>query len=105
MSQLSTLKGLLPNASESDEVLQFYLDDASSIICDIRHSDVVESKYLTTQIKIAIELYNKRGIEGQTSSGELGISRGYEKAGISPSLLSDIIPYVRTPSSVVRTIT
>ena len=102
MPQLSTLKALLGNPVESDEVLQFYLDNASEIICDLRNSNVVEEKYLTTQIKIAIELYAKRGAEGQVGHAENGINRSYEKADVSESLLRHINPMVKTPFSDVR---
>lgn len=103
MAQLDTLKSLLGNPTESDAVLQFYLDNAEAIICDLRNADYIESKYLTLQIKIAIELYNKRGAEGQTAHTENGIARTYEKADVSPSLLNQITPMVKTPFSTVRT--
>lgn len=102
MSQLSLLKDLIGNPPESDSVLQFYLDNASDIICDLRNSNIVETQYLTTQIKIAIELYNKRGAEGEISHVENGLQRTYEKSDISPSLLANITPMVRTPYSTVR---
>lgn len=105
MSQLSLLKSLLGSPPESDEVLQFYLDSAGAVICDIRDSDIVETKYMPVQIEIAIELYNKRGAEGQTAHGENGLSRTYETASISPSLLSKITPYAKTPYSTTRVIT
>lgn len=101
MSQLSLLKSLLGTVSENDDVLQFYLDNAGDIICDLRKTDNVESQYLNTQIKIAIELFNKRGAEGQISHDENGIARSYEKADVSPSLLSQITPSVRTPFSTL----
>jgi hypothetical protein len=104
MSQLELFKSLLGNPPESDAVLQFYLDRASDIICDRRHSDVVEPKYLNTQVQMAIEGYNKRGAEGQVSHGESGISRGYEASDISPSLLNSITPMARTPFSIPRVI-
>lgn len=104
MSQLLKLKNLLGNPSNQDEILEFYLDNASEVICDIRNSDNVEKKYLTTQIKIAIEMYNKRGVEGQVGHNENGISRSYEKADISKSLLDSITPIVKTPFSEVRVI-
>lgn len=104
MSQLSLLRELLDNPSDSDSVLQFYLDNARDIICELRNSDIVESKYSNTQIKIAIELYNKRGAEGQTSHTENGISRNYESADVSPSLLREITPMVKTPFSTIRVV-
>jgi len=105
MSQLSTFRSLVgADQSVSDDTLQFYLDNASAIICDIRDTDIVETKYLTHQIKMAIELYNKRGVEGQVGHSELGISRSYEKADISDSLISQITPMAKTPFSVSRVV-
>lgn len=105
MAQLDTLRELLGSDQPSDTVLQFYLDNASEIICELRHSDVVETKYLNTQIKIALELVAKQGAEGQISHTENGISRTYESADVSPSLLSQVTPYIRTPFSTERTVT
>lgn len=104
VAQLSLLKNLLGNPEVSDDVLQFYLDSASDVICDIRDSDVVETKYQNVQIEIAIELFNKRGAEGQVAHGENNISRTYEKANISPSLLDKITPIAKTPYSVTRVV-
>jgi hypothetical protein len=102
MSQLVTYKALLGDPPESDALLQFYLDSASDIICDLRDSIEVETKYLTLQIKMAVEMYNKRGAEGQTGHTENGISRVYSKADVSDSLLSQVIPMIKTPYSDIR---
>lgn len=105
MSQLSKLRLVLGSpVSVSDELLQYYLDCGSEIICERRNSTEVEVQYMTIQIRIAVELYSKRGAEGEFSHSENGISRMYEKADVSPSLLSQIIPMVKTPFSVVRVI-
>ena len=104
MTQLERLKQLIGSPSESDVVLEFYLENAKDIICDIRFSIDVEQKYLTQQIKIALELYNKRGAEGQASHGENGIMRTYEKADVSPSLLAQITPIAKTPFSQIRVV-
>lgn len=105
--QLSLLRNLVgkPSVSDvSDEILGFYLDNAQEIICELRNSNEVESQYSTVQIKMAIEMYSKMGAEGQTSHTENGISRMYEKADLSPSLMSQITPVVRTPFSKVRVV-
>lgn len=104
MAQLNILKSLLDNPDVDDSILEFYLALASDVICDLRNTDIVESKFLNIQLQIAIELFNKRGAEGQTSHSENGISRGYEVANISPSLLARITPVVKTPYSTVRVI-
>jgi hypothetical protein len=59
MNQLQKLKLLLGSPQESDVVLDFYLESAKNIICDIRNTDEIESKYLQTQLRIAIELYTR----------------------------------------------
>lgn len=104
MNQLEKLRLLLNEQQENDDLLQLYLDDAKNIICELRYTDEVEPQYLSTQLKIAMELYSKVGAEGQTSHSENGISRSYETADISPSLISNITPFVRTPFSKRRII-
>lgn len=90
--------------ADQDGLLNLYLDIAKDKICDIRYTMAVEPQYVNTQVQIALELYNKMGVEGQLSHSENGIDRGYENSGISKSLLDGIIPCVKTPFSVVRQI-
>jgi hypothetical protein len=52
-------------------------------------------KYSDVVLDIAIYLYDKQGTEGQTSSSENGMNRGYESAGIPNSYVQDIIPMAR----------
>lgn len=104
MEQLQKLKVQLDNPDVDDGILIFCLDRAKDIICDIRNSDKVETRYLNTQISIAIELYNKRGAEGQLAHTENGISRTYSSADISREIIRTIVPVVKTPSSTVRVI-
>jgi len=44
----------------------------------------------------ATDLYNRSGSEGQLSHVENSVSRQYESAWISESLLSSIVPMVKT---------
>lgn len=104
MEQLQKLKVQLDNPDVDDGILIFCLDRAKDIICDIRNSDKVETRYLNTQISIAIELYNKRGAEGQLAHTENGISRTYSSADISREIIRTITPVVKTPNSSVRVI-
>lgn len=105
LEELDALKKLLKIDNDSeDEILTLFLENAGNIICEIRNTVTVEPKYKLTQIKIAIELYNKMGVEGQTSHSENGISRGYENAGISKSLLDEITPFAKTPFSEPRSV-
>lgn len=52
----------------------------------------VPSAYEHVQLQIAVEMYSKMGAEGQVTHGENGISRSYEAADVSPSLLKRIVP-------------
>lgn len=103
-NQLVRLKELVGNPEDEDEILRFCLDSASDIICDIRNSDRVEDIYLTRQISIAIEIYNKRGAEGQITHNENGIARTYSQADISNSVIRKITPVIRTIGGKVRVI-
>lgn len=102
--QLQKLKKLLGSQNSEDEVLTYLLEMAAEIITNIRCTDIVETKYLNTQIAIAIELYNKMGAEGQTGHNENGISRSYEAGDVSKSVLSRITPRAHSVSDNIRII-
>lgn len=57
--------------------------------------DVLEDKYLTRAVRIAVYLCDKEGVEGVTSFSENGLSRVYETGDIPPSLLSTVTPVCR----------
>lgn len=97
-SLVETMMVLLELVEDVDRIkCQFYLDSAGDIINVIRDTVQVEERYHNIQIKMAIELYNKQGVEGQTSHSENGISRTYESTDISDHLLSQITPVCKTP--------
>jgi len=52
----------------------------------------VTGAYEHIQLQIAVELFSKMGAEGQVGHSENGVSRTYEAADISPSLLKRIVP-------------
>lgn len=52
----------------------------------------VPEEFRALQVRVAVEIYAKQGAEGQTGHNENGISRTYENADVSDSLLSEIIP-------------
>lgn len=104
MSQLSILKSLLVDLQNEcdfdDSYYEYFLGTAKDIICELRYTTNVEPQYLSTQIAIAMELISKDGVNGQVSSGELGINRTYASADVSGALLSRITPTARTPWTV-----
>lgn len=55
--------------------------------------DDVEPRYKDLQYRIALDLYNKMGAEGQLSHSENGISRSYSASWISEDLLAEITPF------------
>lgn len=100
--QLSKLKKRISSENlPSDDVLESYLEDAKSIILNRRfpfgfsEDTEIEPQYLNLQIRIALELLNKEGAEGQTSHSENGINRSYENSGVSETLLCEILPKVK----------
>lgn len=101
MTQLERLK-LRITDNVSDVLLEDILESAKNVILsrrypflsDFEYPTDVELRYKDLQIRIAVEMYNKQGVEGQTSHSELGVSRTYESANISESLLKEITPKV-----------
>ena len=59
----------------------------------------VEDRYLDLQYRIALDLYNKQGAEGQTVHRENGIDRTFESSWISKQLLNEVTPYVGVPTT------
>lgn len=55
----------------------------------------IEPRYQDLQVRIAVDLYNKIGAEGETGHSENGITRNYESSWISEQLLSEVTPYCK----------
>lgn len=58
----------------------------------------VEPRYQDLQYRIALDLYNKQGAEGQLNHNENGINRTFESSWISAQLLSEVTPVCGTVS-------
>ena len=52
----------------------------------------VEPKYMDLQFRMALDLYNKIGAEGEIIHSANGISRTYESSWISAQLLLEVVP-------------
>ncbi len=96
MTPLERLKLRIPENDNELELVDV-LESAKAIILSRRYPfgeqpDVLEKKYEDLQVRIAVELYNKRGVEGQTSHSENGVSRSYASASVSEELLREITP-------------
>lgn len=91
---------LIAPDTASEELLGELLSQAEGIVLNKRYpfgipeESVVPAKYEHIQVQIAVELFSKMGAEGQVAHSENGISRTYEAADVSPSLLNKIAPIV-----------
>ena len=99
MTQTEMLRYRVPEIT-SDEEANVLLETAKSAIMARRYPfedfpEELESRYNDLQIRIAVELFNKRGAEGETAHSENGISRSYSAAWISEELLSEVTPKAR----------
>ena len=99
MDKLQTLKLLTGATDSEDGLLLALLSLAEGKILErlypYDHSkETLPTRYVGKQIEIAVYLYNKQGAEGQTAHSENGISRTYESADVSESMLRGIAPFV-----------
>ena len=82
------------------EEIEIYdlLETAKSIILAKRfpHSsslpNTLEDRFKDLQVRIAVDLFNKRGAEGEISHSENGVSRTYGAENVSSDLLAEITP-------------
>lgn len=98
MDRKELLKTQIPQITDADA--EFLLETAKAAINARRYPfgeppDELERRYSNLQLRIAIELYNKAGAEGETGHSENGISRSYSSAWISEELLSEVTPKAR----------
>ena len=98
MTQLERLK-IRITENVTDEELEDILESAKAVILTRRfpfgeQPDEIENRYKDLQIRIAVEMFNKRGAEGETAHSENGVSRSYASANVSEDLLKEITPKV-----------
>jgi hypothetical protein len=92
------LSVLISPDTANTELLMYLLEQSEGIVLNRRYpfgvpeEATVPAAYEHIQLQIAVELYSKMGAEGQTGHNENGISRTYEAADVSPSLLRRIVP-------------
>ena len=96
MTQLERLKIRITEKA-TDVELEDILESAKAVILSRRFPfgewpAEIEDKYKDLQIRIAVEMFNKIGAEGETAHSENGVSRSYASASVSEDLLSEITP-------------
>ena len=97
MAQLERLKKRITEKDVSDTELEDILESAKAVILSRRfpfgeQPTEIEDRYKDLQIRIAVEMFNKQGAEGEISHSENGVSRTYSSASVSEELLREITP-------------
>jgi hypothetical protein len=96
--KIERLAVLISPDTASDSLLLYLLEQSEGIALNRRYPfGVPEGASLSPfheqiQIRIAVELYSKMGAEGQIEHAENGVTRKWEAADVSPSLLRQIVP-------------
>lgn len=101
MAAIDKLRVRLGDAVDADsELLNELLASAAAVILSRRFpfgheaGQAVPAQYEDLQIRIAVDMFNRMGAEGETMHSENGISRTYESGYISQSLLAEVVPMV-----------
>lgn len=95
---LDRMKTLIAPDEASDDILQETLVAAEGIVLNRMYpfgyedGAVVPARYESTMLQIAVELFSRRGAEGQTQHQENGTQRTWETGDVSPHLLKRIHP-------------
>lgn len=90
------LSALIAPDTDADEVLDAYITGAGHLILNRMYPFGCEphlevpARYEQIQVLLAVELYNQRGAEGQTSHSENGISRTWSEKS---KLLAQVVPH------------
>lgn len=96
--KIEKLKVLISPDTASNELLLYLLEQAKGIILNRRYpfgapeGAKLSAYHEQIQIRMAVELFNKMGAEGQTAHDENGIKRTWEAGDVSPTLLKVIVP-------------
>ena len=100
---MSNLERLKLRTGEADEaILEDCLESAKNAILARRYPyqdwpEVLPVQFEDLQMRLALDLYNKIGAEGELGHSENGVSRTYESSWISEQLLQEVTPLVGVP--------
>ena len=95
---LNRLAVLIAPDTANNDLLLYLLEQAEGIILNKRYPfgapEGVElsAAHKQVMLRVAVELFNKMGAEGQIAHDENGIKRTWEAADVSPGLLRQIVP-------------
>lgn len=91
----SAVKVLISPDTDTDEVIDMMLSLSENMILNRMYpygypeGTIIPPRYENIQIQLAVEIYSKRGAEGQVSHSENGISRTWPEKS---QLLRQIVP-------------
>ena len=94
--KITALQTLISPDSDSDAVLGAMISAAEALVLNRMYpfgypdGTVVPARYEQIQLQLAVELYSKRGAEGQSSHSENGVSRTWVE---NSPLLKRITPH------------
>lgn len=100
--KLEALQTAIAPDTAEDAVLSEVLLDAAALVLNRMYpfgypaDTAVPTRYERIQIQLAVELYTKRGAEGQSSHSENGIARSWPEKS---ALLNRIVPHVGSVTS------
>ena len=98
--KITALASLISPDTAEANILSTYITLSEGIVLNKRYpfgapaGAKVPPQYEHIQLQIALELFSKRGAEGQIEHDENGIARKYENASVSDSLLRRISPII-----------
>lgn len=101
----ATVRSMISPDTVEDPELAVLLETAKWAILNKRYpfgvpvGAEVPERYEYLQCQAAVELYTKRGSEGEMSHSENGVTVSYEAGAVSASLLRRVQPYVGSVSS------
>ncbi len=100
MEMIDRLRARLTDngVAPSDAVLTDCIESAKHAILSRRfpygeYPNEIEDRYVDLQYRLAIELYTRRGAEGELSHSENGISRTWDGSWASSQLLNEVVPF------------
>jgi hypothetical protein len=97
-SKIERLRALISPDTAPDELLSYLLEQSEGICLNRRYpfgspeGATLSPLHEQIQLRVAVEIFSKMGAEGQVMHQENGVSRTFEAADVSPSLLRQIVP-------------
>ena len=96
--KIEKLKVLISPDTANDELLLYLLEQSEGICLNRRYpfgapeGATLSPLHEQIQLRVAVEMFSKMGGEGEVQHIENSVSRTWEAADVSPSLLRQITP-------------